>query len=69
MLAFDQQDSDSGGEEEGMFQTTPLHAPGLGYQHLAAEEGVEEQTRERTVSNTSQQIGRFEVSTYALYKG
>lgn len=70
LLSFQQQDSDSAGEEEEEegFQTTPLHAPGLGYQHLAGEGDEEaEDARDRapsSVSNTSQQIGRFEVSWY-----
>lgn len=52
MLAFDE-DSDKS-EEEG-FVTTPIHATSPSHHHS-------DNSRDRSFSNDSQKIGRFEVS-------
>ena len=55
-------DDDNDDEGAGGFQTTPIHAaPGPAYQPIMEDEMEIE--RERTSSNSSQQIGRFEVCT------
>ena len=59
LLAFSEDISDNEEESEGGFQTTPIHAVGSSPQYQVIQE---EESRDRTASNASQQIGRFEVS-------
>ena len=60
LLAFseDMSDNENDGEADGGFQTTPIHVPGSAPQYQVLRE---EESRDRTASNASQQIGRFEV--------
>lgn len=55
LLSFrnDSNSSSSSGDEGGDYQTTPIHAPGSA--------DLQGDMRERTESNVSEQIGRFEI--------
>ena len=58
-LVFGERDSDDGSDVEEGFVTTPIHAPGSTHQYQVVLE--EQETRDRSCSNSSLQIGRFEV--------